>query len=161
MTEPSLIERVWRAAKDNLGLSRQAALGRIDPLHLERFAVAVDGSVREDVRGLATPLFLSSVLVWGAGPDESELLPDGNAADPFSGFDVAGLRLMAGGQALVFHRELVPGASMTVEVELSGADLKPASSGPLLVLSVDRRYFDETGLVIECRETFLGREALA
>lgn len=161
MTDAPLIERVWHAAKNNLGLSRRVNLGRIDPLHLERFAVAVDGSVRDDVRGLATPLFLSSVLVWSAGPDESELLPDGNAADPFAGFDVAGLRLMAGGQELTFHREVAPGASMTLEVELSGANLKPASSGPLLVLTVDRRYFDETGLVTECRETFLGREALA
>lgn len=160
VAQQPLIERVWQAAKKNVGLTRRVELGRIDPLHLDRFAVAVDGSVLDDVRGLATQLFLSSVLVWDAGPEESDLLSDGNAVDPFSGFDVAGLRLMAGGQALTFYRDIAVGASMTLEVELAGADLKTASSGPLLILTVDRRYFDDTILVTECCETFLGREAL-
>lgn len=161
MTTAPLIERVWRAAKRELGNTRRIDLGRIDSLHLERFSVAVNGSVDDEVHGLSTPLFLSSVLVWGAGPQESDLLPDGNAADPFSALDVAGLRLMGGGQELTFHRDLEAGAVVTLDVELSGADLKTASSGPLLVLTVDRRYADETGLISECRETFLGREAVA
>ncbi len=156
----SVIERVWEAAQGEIGTRRRIDLGRIDALQLERFAVAVDGSVDADVHGYASPLFLSSVLVWGAGPHESDLLSDGNAPDPFSGFDVAGLRLMAGGQDLTFHRDLPPGASITLEIELAGADLKSAGSGRLLVLTVDRRYSDDRGLLTECRETFLGREAL-
>lgn len=157
----SVIERVWEAAQAEIGTSRRVDLGRIDALQLERFAVAVDGSVDAEVHGCATPLFLSSVLVWGAGPHESDLLSDGNAPDPFAGFDVAGLRLMAGGQELTFHRDLVAGAQVTLEIELAGAELKTAGSGRLLVLTVDRRYTDDDGLVSECRETFLGREALS
>lgn len=161
MSERPLIERVWESAQGQIGAVRRVDLGRIDPLHLERFAVAVDGSVDADILGLSTPLFLSSVLAWGSGPLERDLLPDGNAADPFSGFDVAGLRIMAGGQELTFHRDLLPGATVTLQVELESADIKNASSGPLLVLTLKRAYYDESGLLSECCETFLGREALA
>lgn len=159
-TDAPLIEQVWLAARGQIGTSRRVDLGRIDPLQLERFAVAVDGSADDDIHGLASPLYLSSVLAWSPGPREADLLPDGNAADPFSGFDVAGLRLMGGGQDLTFHRDVTPGSTVTLEIELAGAELKAASSGPLLVLTVGRRYSDENGLVSECRETFLGREAL-
>ncbi|MDQ6523932.1 MaoC family dehydratase N-terminal domain-containing protein [Nocardioides sp. LHD-245] len=161
MSDQARIHEVWTAARSRLGATRRVELGRIGQQQLDRFAVAVDGSVADDVVGLAAPLFLSSVLVWDNGPLERDLLPDGNAADPFSGFDVAGLRLMAGGQELTFHRDLEAGALVSLDIALAGAELKTTANGPLLVLTVQRTYSDEDGPLSECRETFLGREALS
>ena len=154
-----LIEQVWTSARTAVGAINHVDLGTVDDRDLGRYATAVAGSVDADIAGMSTELFLSSVLVWGDGPPEDDLLPDGNAADPFAGFDVAGLRLMAGGQELDFHRDLVPGVRIVLDVVLAAADLTQTRSGPLLVLRVDRRYSDEHGVLVECRETFLGREA--
>lgn len=161
MTGTDVVERVWSDVREVVGRSTRVHLGQISQRDLDRFSVAVAGSARDDITGLATQLYLSSVLAWSDGPDERDLLPDGNAADPFAGFDVAGLRLMAGGQELTFHRDLRPGATVTLDVSLASADLKEGRNGRLLVLVVERRYEDERGLLTECRETFLGREALA
>ncbi|WP_148573482.1 FAS1-like dehydratase domain-containing protein [Nocardioides caldifontis] len=156
----SRIEEVHTAACAAVGTTTRTSLGEVHPRELGRYSVAVTGSLPGHAGDLAEPLFLSSVLAWGDGPEEQDLLPDGNAADPFAGFDVAGLRLMGGGQRLTFHRDLVPGKPITVDVTLASVDLKEVASGKLLVLVVERCYTDADGLLLECSETFLGREAL-
>lgn len=158
MAESTFLAQVWARARPAVGTTVRQELGAIRELDLGRFDAAVGGSVEEDITGLAAPLYLSSVLAWGAGPAEADLLPDGNAADPFSGVDLAGLRLMGGGQALRFHRDPSPGVAMWVEVTVADVELKDTASGSLLVLTLDRRYLDADGLLVECREKFLGRE---
>lgn len=155
------IQDVHAAATAAVGTSTRTQIGPITARELGRFDVAVTGSMLGRDGDLARPLYLTSVLAWGEGPPEPDLLPDGNAADPFAGFDVAGLRLMGGGQELKFHRDIEPDMTVTVEVTLASADLKETASGHLLILVVERLYSDEDGLLVECRETFLGREALA
>ncbi|MFT4286989.1 MaoC family dehydratase N-terminal domain-containing protein [Nocardioides sp.] len=157
----SLIERVWAGARDAVGRTTHVELGAVRELDLDRFDAAVSGGVPDDIAGLASPLFLSSVLAWGGGPAERDLLPDGNAADPFSGVDLAGLRLMGGGQELTFHRDVVAGVPLRLEVRIAEVELKETRSGRLLVLTVERRYLDDQGLLTECRERFLGREELS
>lgn len=157
-----LIERVWTAARASRGSTTTVDIGRIDRRSLDRFGIAATGSVVDPGSlDVCDPLYLSSVLAWGAGPAESELLPDGNAADPFAGVDVSGLRLMAGGQDVVFHRDLEPDTPIVLEVTILDAQLKRGRGGTLLLLTVDRRYSDSFGLVMECRETFIGREEVA
>lgn len=160
MTTESLIEQVHVSASAAVGTVTRTVLGRMRELDLARYDIAVSGGIKGNVDGLAALTYLSSVLAWSAGPDEAELLPDGNAADPFAGFDVAGLRLMGGGQELTFHRDLSTQSEVVLEVTLASADLKETKSGRLLVLVMDRRYTDGDGLLLECRETFLGREGL-
>lgn len=160
MTAPTRIQDVHASALAAVGTTTTTRLGKVSARDLGRYDVAVTGSLPGHEGDLSRPLFLTSVLAWGEGPQERDLLPDGNAADPFAGFDVAGLRLMGGGQELTFHRDLAPGVPVSVEVALASADLKETRSGHLLVLVVERRYSDEQGLLVECRETFLGREAL-
>lgn len=161
MSASTRIGEVHAAAVAAVGTSTRADLGPIAERDLGRYDVAVTGSLPGLDGDLSRPLFLTSVLAWGEGPREPDLLPDGNAADPFAGFDVAGLRLMGGGQQLTFHRDVEPGRSITAETTLASADLKEVGSGHLLVLVVERRFSDDAGLLVECRETFLGREALA
>lgn len=140
-----------------VGAATRTELGSIRELDLARFDTAVGGSIADDVAGLAAQMYLTSVLGWGGGPAESELLPDGNAPDPFAGVDLAGLRLMGGGQQLRFHREPRVGVPIWVDVTVAGVELKQTGSGPLLVLTVRRDYSDAEGLLVECREQFLGR----
>jgi hydroxyacyl-ACP dehydratase HTD2-like protein with hotdog domain len=161
MTPATQLTDVHASALAAVGTTTRTEVAPITARDLGRFDVAVTGSLPGHAGDLSRPLFLTSVLAWGEGPEETDLLPDGNAADPFAGFDVAGLRLMGGGQELRFHRDLEPGVPVTVDVMLASADVKETASGHLLVLVVERRYSDARGLLVECRETFLGREALA
>lgn len=156
-----LVERIWARARQAVGTVVRTELGPVHELDLARFDTAVCGSVEGDIGGLATPLYLSSVLAWSAGPAEKELLPDGNAPDPFSGIDLAGLRLMGGGQELVLHGELRAGVPVSLEVTIADVELKSSRTGSLLVLTVERRYSDPDGLLVECTERFLGREEAA
>lgn len=145
-----------------LGEVTRIELGSVAARDLGRFQVAVWGSVQGTSNGPLDdarphPLFLSSVLAWGSGPVESDLLPDGNAPDPFAGVSLGGLRLMGGGQDLTMHRDLVPDTPLVMEVSLADVAVRQARSGPLLVLVVQRRFSDPTGPLVDCRETFLGR----
>lgn len=161
MTAAMQLKDVHASARSAVGTTTRTEVGSITARELGRYDVAATGSLPGHEGDLSRPLFLTSVLAWGEGPQETDLLPDGNAADPFAGLDVAGLRLMGGGQELTFHRDLEPDVPVTVDVTLASADLKETASGHLLVLVVERRYSDARGLLVECRETFLGREALA
>lgn len=161
MSATMTVEQVLSAAREAVGRTSSTPLGTLDELSLQRFKVAVAGSIDGEVTDQTHPMYLSSILAWGAGPAEGELLPDGNAPDPFHGIDVTGLRLMHGGQQLEFHRDARAGMDVTMDVTLRSAELKESKSGQLLVLVVERRYSDGDGLLVTCSETFLGREGLA
>lgn len=158
MTE-ELVDRVHAAARAVVGITTTTELGEVRQIDLDRYAVSVDGSiVGGSARAGSLALYLSSVLAWSAGPAEGDLLPDGNAPDPFSGVDVSGLRLMAGGQELTFHRDLRTGVPITLETSLTDAQVKEGGAGRMVIITLDRRYFDPEGLLTECRERFLGLE---
>lgn len=153
------VDRVHASARSAVGITTTTELGEVRQIDLDRYAVSVDGSiVGGGVRAGSLALYLSSVLAWGAGPAEEELLPDGNAADPFSGVDVSGLRLMAGGQELTFHRDVRTGVAITMETTLTDAQLKVGSGGRMVIITVERRYLDSEGPLTECRERFIARE---
>lgn len=160
------VEQAFATASRALGEVTRVELGSVSVRDLGRFQVAVWGSVQDSAAGPLDgtrphPLFLSSVLVWGAGPPESALLPDGNAPDPFAGVSLGGLRLMGGGQELTMHRDVVSDTPMVMEVSIADVTLRQGRSGPLLVLVVQRRFSDATGPLLDCRETFLGRDEVA
>lgn len=160
MTE-DLVDRVCDAAQRVIGITTTTEIGEVRQIDLDRYAVSVDGSiVGGGSRAGSRALYLPSVLGWGAGPAEEHLLPDGNASDLFAGVDVSGLRLMAGGQELTFHRDLCTGVPVTSETTLTDAQLASGGGGRMVILTVQRRYFDPEGLLTECRERFLGREKL-
>jgi hypothetical protein len=160
------VEQAFATATRALGEVTRVDLGSISARDLCRFQVAVWGSMQgttgSPLDGARPhPLFLSSVLVWGAGPPESDLLPDGNAPDPFAGVSLGGLRLMGGGQELTMHRDVVPDTPMVMEVSIADVTMRQGRSGPLLILVMQRRFFDAMGPLVDCRETFLGRDEVA
>lgn len=159
----SRVARVHAAAQAAVGRTSRVVIGEISARDMARYGVAVSGSVVDgaDVGEAVAPLYLTSVLAWGDGPAERDLLADGNAADPFAGVSVDGLRMMGGGQDLVLHRDVEPGSRVVIEVSIADVSLRETRSGLLLVIVVERRCSDDRGLLLECRETFLGREEAA
>lgn len=145
-----------------IGLDHTTRLGPISRRDLNRFAVACGDPdlAAEDAEGqlVAPPLFLSSVMSWGAGAAEDLLHPDGTSVEDTRGFHLDGLRLMGAGQDLEFHSPVQEGMSVVVHTRVENVQLKSGDSGPLLILRLLRRFTDDAvGPLVTCRETFIAR----
>jgi len=163
------LQQAYDRARPHVGQTQTVPLGRVHARDVQRFAIAAgdlspeyfdEAAARSEGHdGLPVPpLYLSAVLGWQAGPPEPELLADGNATEPLGSVPLDGLRLMGGGQSLVFHEPVLVGADVTMEVVVEDLQLKEGRSGALMLLTVLRRYLDEQGrLLVECRETFIAR----
>ena len=154
-----MIPELYEQCLPLVGTSTTEHLGRIESLAAQRFAVAA-GAVQSDAvqSDAPHPLFLSSVMGWPAGPDESALYPDGTAHGFVPGVPLADVRLMGAGQDLEFHAQPRAGAAVTLETTVSDVQLKHGRSGDLLLIGLTRRYTTADGtLLTTCRETFIAR----
>lgn len=162
-------QTVYASVSKHAGRTARQRLGRISASGFQRFAVAVgdlnplyfDSDVARE-HGLpgivAPPLYLTSVLGWGIGPEEDKLRPDGAERDPMAGVPVEGLRLMGAGQEVEVSHPVRAGTDVTVEVAVDRVELKEGASGPFLLFRLLRRYLDERGAeLMRCRETFIAR----
>ncbi|MDE0195330.1 MAG: MaoC family dehydratase N-terminal domain-containing protein [bacterium] len=149
-----MIPELYEQCLPLVGVSTTEHLGRIEPLAAQRFAVAA-GALQSDA---PHPLLLSSVMGWHAGPDESELYPDGTAHGFVPGVPLEDVRLMGAGQDLEFHEQPRMGSEVTLETTVSDVQLKHGRSGDLLLIHLTRRYTAADGtLLTTCRETFIAR----
>ena len=149
-----MIPALYEQCLPLVGASTIEHLGRIESLAAQRFAVAA-GAMQSDA---LHPLFLSSVMGWEAGPDESDLYPDGTAHGFVPGVPLSDVRLMGAGQDLEFHEPPQVGADVTLETTVSDVQLKQGRSGDLLFIHLTRRYSTADGtLLTTCRETFIAR----
>jgi acyl dehydratase len=104
------------------------------------------------------PVMLPSVIEWGAGPPLEELRADGTGVGKEGWLPLAGLRLMGGGQDLVFHRPVLAGTEFVAQPHFEAVELKQGSSGPVLLLSITTEFHDLAGaLLVSCRETLIAR----
>ena len=148
-----MIPELYEQCLPLVGVSTTEHLGRIEPLAAQRFAVAAGAKPSGDPH----PLFLSSVMGWHAGPDESDLYPDGTAHGFVPGVPLSDVRLMGAGQDLEFHEPPEVGADVTLETTVTDVELKKGRSGDLL-FHLTRRYTTADGtLLTTCRETFIAR----
>jgi acyl dehydratase len=166
----ALVDEAYEKASAGVGKVQEIRIGVLDERALQRFALVVghtDGPYQDPAAAadlgyaglLAAPLYLSAVLGWDTGPAESDLLADGNSRTPRGDVDVAGLRLMGGGQDLTFHEPVVAGLDVVMHAEVTAVTRKEGRSGPLLVIEVHRRYVEagDGRLLVECHESFLAR----
>lgn len=152
------LDATYQRLRAELGKETTQRLGAISRRDLERFAAASGATVDEDDRPAAHPLFLSSVMGWGAGAAEHELGADGTSAEETRGLPLGGVRLMGAGQSVEFHAPVLEEMYVVVHTSLAEVSLKDGRSGPLLLLQVLRRFADDTGRrLITCRESFIGR----
>jgi N-terminal half of MaoC dehydratase len=170
MADPdSSLAAAYTAAREHIGGTQRIQLGVMRPLDFQRFAIAVgvaEGPSFDRDEALAAghpdvvapPLYLSAVLGWGAGPKEPDLQPDGSATESLGAVSFEGLRLMGGGQELTFHEPVVAGMDVYVDVTVDDVQLKAASSGDLILLTILRKYFaDDDQPLLDSRETFIAR----
>ena len=149
-----MIPELYEQCRPLVGVSTTEHLGLIESLAAQRFAVAAGAKPSEDPH----PLFLSSVMGWQAGPDESDLYPDGTAHGFVPGVPLSDVRLMGAGQDLEFHEPPQVGSDVTLETTVTDVELKKGRSGDLLFIHLRRRYTSADGtLLTTCRETFIAR----
>ncbi|WP_158703366.1 FAS1-like dehydratase domain-containing protein [Pseudonocardia dioxanivorans] len=166
----ALVDEAYEKASAGVGKVQEIRIGVLDERALQRFALVVghaDGPYQDAAAAadlgyaglLAAPLYLTAVLGWDTGPAESDLLADGNSRTPLGDVDVAGLRLMGGGQDLTFHEPVVAGLDVVMHAQVTAVTRKDGRSGPLLVIEVHRRYLEagDGRLLVECHESFLAR----
>lgn len=147
------LETKYEQLRKLLGKAHTERLGVVSQRDLDRFAVASHSP------GVAShPLFLSSVMGWGAGPQEDELDLDGTSPEATRGLRVGDVRLMGAGQDLEFHAQVQAGTAVVVHTCLADIQLKRGRSGSLLVLCLRRRFTDDTDQpLVTCRESFIAR----
>ena len=144
------------------------AIGRIDRLWAQRYAIAVDDlnplyfdedfARRHGHAGLVVPPNYLATLRHApeAGPPESGLLADGMA--PSARPPLAGLMGMGGGQSLTFHRYVCCGEHVDVEARVVAVQEKQGRNGPLVIIENELLYLTETGeRLLTLRNTLLCR----
>jgi hypothetical protein len=155
------VREAYENTRALVGMVRSRDLGRIDRRDLDRFFAAVGAVAPPGAPGspcAAHPLYLTAVLGWGAGPANEELRPDGTEILDTDAIPLSGLRLMGGGQDLEFHADVTEGMQVRTELTLEGAEIKDGRTGPILLLRLVRRYWDQQGtLLVTCRETLMAR----
>lgn len=144
-----------------VGIEHTEHLGVIAGRDLRRFARACHAPLPDpdpSEAATAPPLFLSSVMGWGAGAAEDELDTDGTAPSETRGLPLGGVRLMGAGQDLEFHAPVTEGMSVLAHTSLADVRIKQGKSGTLLIMRILRRFTGEDGTpLLTCRESFIGR----
>ncbi len=159
---------IYDAVRTHVGRSFETDLGAMCAVDMQRFALTVGDNLPITMNravaaeaGLADiaapPLFLSTVMVWDAGPPEAELLADGVPPGGLADLPVGGLRLMGGGQSLEFMRPVVAGMHVVQKTCVKNVTLKEGRSGPIILIQVERVFFGDGQPLQRCVETFIGR----
>jgi acyl dehydratase len=91
---------------------------------------------------IAPPNFLPAILGWSAGPPERDLLADGTESSLVPP-EIAGLRLMGGGQALSFGQPVVPGDDITARCKLVDMHQRQGRSGELIIAVTETIYTNQ------------------
>jgi len=163
------VERACRELAGMVGRSGPELRGTISRRDLERFAVASgdtapiyrsEQAAREaGYAGLPSPpLMLPSVIEWGAGPALAELRPDGTGVGRESWLPLDGLRLMGGGQDLVWHRPVLAGTEFVAQPVFEGVELKRSGGEPIALLTIATEFRDAAGApLVSCEETLIAR----
>lgn len=166
----SAIAQVAERLKQDLGSKREEYLGEITHQLIRRYALAVgdDNPLYHDgdfARGhgyediVAPPNMLASIIDWGVGAPESELLRDGTAhGDDFLGIEEEGVRVMGGGERMRFYKPVVAGTEVTLTSELTDVSTKEGRKGLLTLLVFENTYTDQHGDVLcVCTRTVIVR----
>ncbi len=159
-----------KSIRTRIGVAERHTLGLIDAVLIRRYARAIgdDNPLYNDSayarsRGfadiVAPPNLIVSVVGWGSGPPTSALRLDGTeAGGHLPGVPEHGIRVMGGGEELVFYRPVVAGATVVVAEQLQSVDEKATRQGTMLVLRYDNEYTDDGGLaLVRARRTMLLR----
>jgi hypothetical protein len=145
-----------------IGHAGEPTRGTVYARDIERFAVASGDQVPvpadQSGRIAAPPMMLTSIIECSSGPPLAALRADGTGVGREGWLPLEGLRLMGGGQDLVFHADVLSDQSFTATPMLEEVQLKDGRSGPLLLLTITTVFRDQDDReLVTCRETIIGR----
>lgn len=105
----------------------------------------------------APPMYLTSVLDWGAGDPREQARGDGLSPREAPYVGDHDVRIVHGGQQLRWYRPLLDDAGeLLAERHVRGAAVRSGRAGDLAVLHLETRYSEVgRGLLTRCRETIL------
>lgn len=163
--------QLYQETRVRIGEEETTELGSLTAVDIRRYARAVgeDHPLYNDAeyargRGyadvVAPPNMVPSLVEWGAGTAEEDLLPDGTAGDHLLGVSVSGsdVRVMGGGEEMEFHRPVVAGTRVTLQSTLIDVTERETRTGPMIVLRYRNLYRDEAGTpLLTCHRTVLLR----
>lgn len=143
--------------------------GVIRALEFQRYAVAVgdmnpiyfDDQAARDAGydGIVAPTnYLTSVLNWGSGPTDDQLLVDGTEKGGILP-ELEGLRLMGGGHDLTISQPVRPGDRIRSRRKLVDKYERPSKMGTLHFAVYEITYTNHRGEhVVTCRDTRIAAE---
>ena len=150
--------------REYVGSVQVRGLGRISSRDARRFEAITawrkpSYSQGEDATpsNLISPLHLSSVMVWDAGPFETDLAADGTTDEQIAGLPLEGLRLMGVGQDLEFLGTPLPDMELVQESSIADLQYKEGASGPLMIIKIERLFKSGGQDLVRCIETFVAR----
>jgi hypothetical protein len=157
-----LVEEAYEELAALVGVCGPPVHGTVLARDIQRFAVASGDDAPEtsrvDGRIVAPLLMLSSTIEWGAGRPMDELHVDGTGLGRERWLPLTGLKLMGGGQDLIFHTEVLSDESFRAVPKLEHVQLKDGGSGPLLLLIITTVFRGADGAeLVTCRETLIAR----
>ncbi|MFF1261245.1 MaoC family dehydratase N-terminal domain-containing protein [Streptomyces sp. NPDC058321] len=143
------------ATVDKLMSQRYArAIGDTNPLYFDAEYARSRGY--EDV--LVPPNFLPSYLDWSDGGPQEELRPDGTPTAEMEWIPLEGVRIMGGGEEMIFHSPLVAGVEVVLKSSLDSVDSRESRSGPMIILKIRNSYVTTDGRpIVTSIRTVLGR----
>jgi hypothetical protein len=155
------LEDAYGSLREMVGVSGPAMAGTVGARDIERFALASGEEAwpaGAAGRLISPPLLLSSVMEWGAGSSLQALREDGTGVGREGWLPLAGLRLMGGGQDLIFHADVLDGQAFTAVPTLEDVRLKQGGAGALLLFVITTEYRAPDGTkLLTCRETLIAR----
>ncbi|WP_166909138.1 MaoC family dehydratase N-terminal domain-containing protein [Mycobacterium sp. DL440] len=130
------------------------AIGETNPLYVDVEYARSKGYANV----LVPPNFLPSYLDWSDGGAENELRPDGTPPGEMEWVPLEGVRLMGGGEEMIFHSPLVAGTEVVMHSVLDSAESRESKSGPMLILHIRNSYVTSDGApILTSIRTVLGR----
>jgi len=154
-----MLDLAEERARAVLGRWEARSLGVVRAGAAAEFARAAGESARElvdpsDPAFVVHPMYLVSLLRGEPGADAGELRPDGMYRDEVPGTDGLDVLLMAGGQEVRWTGDVRVGDRIEVRRALTAVERKHPG---LLLLTVDKTYSAERGLLVEVTERFIVR----
>lgn len=160
--EPALVEQIVIKMQEGVGQSFEFSLGEITPLMIARYARAINenaaihfdkdaANLQGYVNVVAPANMLVAMVGWDEGAPEDALRPDGMEAEKYlPGMPAlaASVRIMGGGEKMVFHREVTAGMSISQRTTLGGVELKESAGGFLGLLTYVIEFFDQSGEIL-------------
>ena len=140
---------------DSLTARRYArAIGDDNPIYFDEAAAKQAGYASTVV----PPNFLPSYLDFTDGGPEDELRVDGTKGDDMAWIPLEGVRLMGGGEEMIFHSPIYVDTDVVLTSYLEEVSVRESRSGLLMVMKIRNSYTTTEGApLMDSVRTVLGR----